>query len=214
MPDRPILVATTNPGKIAELKMLFDQGIQWLSLADIPALPEVEEDGMTFSENARKKASEYARLSGLWTLSDDSGLVVDALDGAPGVFSARFAGMTGDRQRVDRANSEKLLAQLQGLPQEHRGARFVCCLCLADPQQVLAETTGTLEGIIHESHVGTNGFGYDPIFYVTELEKTAAQLSAEQKNAISHRGKALRAMKPALEKLLSASLQRDPGEIR
>jgi len=204
MPDHRILVATTNPGKIAELKILLDQGIQWLSLADIPPLPEVEEDGLTFSENARKKASEYALLSGLWTLSDDSGLIVDALEGAPGVFSARFAGITGDRQRVDRANSEKLLAQLQGLSREQRSARFVCCLCLADPQQVLAETTGTLEGYIHTSHVGDNGFGYDPIFYVTEMEKTAAQLSADQKNAISHRGKALRAMKPALQRLLSA----------
>ncbi len=198
-----VLVATTNPGKVAELQDLLCRDIQWLSLADVPAMPTVEEDGMTFAQNARKKACEYARLSGLWTLSDDSGLVVDALDGDPGVFSARFAGITGDRAHVDRANSEKVLTRLQGLSTGQRSARFVCCLCLADPQHVLAETTGTLEGRIHEAPVGDNGFGYDPIFFVPDLQKTAAQLTAEQKNAISHRGKALRAMKPTLQRLLS-----------
>lgn len=203
MPINRVLVATTNPGKVAELKDLLNQNTQWLSLTDVPPMPDVEEDGMTFAENARKKASEYARLSGLWTLSDDSGLVVDALEGAPGVFSARFAGITGDRAQVDRANSEKVLASLQGLSREQRGARFVCCLCLADPQHILAETTGTLEGRIHESPMGDRGFGYDPIFFVPELKKTAAQLTPEQKNAISHRGNALRAMKPTLQRLLN-----------
>lgn len=203
MPMNRVLVATTNPGKVAELQDLLSQDIQWLSLADVASMPAVEEDGRTFAENARKKASEYARLSGLWTLSDDSGLVVDALDGAPGVFSARYSGTTGDRAQVDRANSEKVLAGLQGLPEDRRSARFVCCLCLADPRHILAETTGTLEGRIHDSPVGDSGFGYDPIFFIPELQKTAAQLTAEQKNAISHRGNALRALRPTLQRLLS-----------
>ena len=201
-----ILVATTNPGKVRELGALLAADVVWKSLADFPGLDEVVEDGATFAENARKKATQYAKATGLWTLADDSGLVVDALDGAPGVKSARFSGKrpTGeDRGLLDHRNMAKVLDLLQGVPRERRTARFVCCLCLASPERVLAETRGTVEGLIAEEEVGTNGFGYDPIFFVPQLGKTAAQLTAEQKNAVSHRGNAIGELRPLLAKLLA-----------
>jgi XTP/dITP diphosphohydrolase len=184
-----------------------------VGLGDFPGIGEIEEDGKTFAENASKKALGYAKATGLWTLADDSGLVVDALGGEPGVKSARFAGAKdkdNDRKAVDRKNFEKVLKLLEGVPKEKRSARFVCCLCLAcpepvegaSPQRVLIETEGKLEGIIGERPVGENGFGYDPIFFVPKLNKTVAQLAAEEKNAISHRGQALRILKPQLEGLL------------
>ncbi len=145
---RVILVATTNPGKVRELRALLGTQVDWKSLADFPGVPEVKEDGATFAENACKKALGYAQATGLWTLADDSGLVVDALGGAPGVNSARFSGARppgGDRRLLDRRNMEKLLALLQDVPPEKRTARFVCCLCLASPEKVLLETRGTLE---------------------------------------------------------------------
>jgi XTP/dITP diphosphohydrolase len=141
----------------------------------------------------------------LWTLADDSGLVVDALGGAPGVNSARFAGEKApgeDRRIIDRRNMEKLLSLLQGVPQEKRTARFVCCLCLASPQEILIETQGSVEGLITEEPAGTGGFGYDPVFLVPALGKTVAQLGDEEKNAISHRGNAMRRLKPLLATLL------------
>ncbi len=182
-------------------------GVQWKSLADFPGAGEVKEDGATFAENARKKASGYARATGLWTLADDSGLVVDALGGVPGVNSARFSGerpREADRKLLDRRNVEKVLSLLQGVPAEKRTARFVCCLCLASPEKVLVETQGTLEGLIIDKPAGTGGFGYDPIFYVPHLAKTVAQLGEDEKNAISHRGNALRKLRPPLDELLSA----------
>lgn len=203
MSKRKILVATTNPGKIAELAALLEN-IQWLGLADLPPLPEVVEDGDSFAENARKKARQYAQASDLWTLSDDSGLVVDALNGAPGVHSARYAGVSNpDRRVVDQANIDKVLARVQGVPEEERSARFVCCLCLASPTDVLIETTGTVMGRLISSKRGHAGFGYDPIFFLPDLGKTMAQLSPEEKNALSHRGQALRALKPELEQRMN-----------
>jgi XTP/dITP diphosphohydrolase len=205
---REILVATTNPGKVRELRALLGAQVEWKSLADFPGIPEVKEDGATFAENARKKALGYAQATGLWTLADDSGLVVDALDGAPGVNSARFSGdrpKGADRKLLDRRNMEKLLSLLQDVPAEKRTARFVCCLCLADPAGVLLETRGTLEGIIAAEPAGTGGFGYDPVFLVPPLGKTVAQLGAEEKNAISHRGNAMRALKPLLMGLLQTA---------
>ena len=212
-PDRPsiqktILVATTNPGKVRELRAMLGDEVEWKSLADFPGVGEVKEDGATFAENARKKALGYARATGLWTLADDSGLVVDALGGAPGVNSARFSGeraQGADRRIVDRRNMEKLLSMLQGVPKEKRTARFVCCLCLAGPEKVLIETQGTLEGLITEEPAGTGGFGYDPVFLVPQLGKTVAQLGEEEKNAISHRGNAMRKLKPLLVELLKSS---------
>jgi XTP/dITP diphosphohydrolase len=202
---RRILVATTNPGKVRELRALLGEGIEWKSLADFPGVGEVTEDGATFAENARKKALGYARATGLWTLADDSGLVVDALGGAPGVNSARFSGERArgaDRKVIDRRNMEKLLSLLQGVPMGKRTARFTCCLCLASRDKVLIETQGTLEGLITEEPAGTGGFGYDPVFFVPQLGKTVAQLGEDEKNAISHRGNAMRKLKPLLRNLL------------
>jgi XTP/dITP diphosphohydrolase len=209
---REILVATTNPGKVRELRALLGGDIEWKSLADFPGVGAVEEDGATFAENARKKATGYARATRLWTLADDSGLVVDALGGAPGVNSARFAGVRAegtDRKVLDRRNLEKLLSLLEGVPQEKRTARFVCCLCLAEPDQVLLETQGTLEGVIAEEPAGAGGFGYDPVFLVPGLGKTVAQLGDDEKNAISHRGKAMRRLRPLLDGLLRRERQTD-----
>jgi XTP/dITP diphosphohydrolase len=206
-----ILVATTNPGKIAEIKALLDDNIEWVSLSDFADISEVKEDGATFAENACKKAIGYAKTTGLWTLADDSGLVIDALGGEPGVKSARFSGTKdkvcpersrGNRTLLDHKNMAKVLKLMQGVPEEKRTARFVCHLCLASPDKILAETQGALEGLITEKEIGQNGFGYDPIFFVPHLNKTVGQLTAEEKNAISHRGNAIRKLKPLLEQLL------------
>ncbi len=201
--ERKILVATTNPGKIAELRAMLDLDVEWVGLAEFPNINEVKEDGETFAENARKKAVGYAKQTGLWTLADDSGLMVDALGGQPGVKSARFSGAKEkNRTLLDHKNMAKVLTLLEAVPKEKRTARFVCHLCLASPERILIETEGKLEGFIAEKEAGTNGFGYDPIFFVPHLNKTVAQLTREEKNAISHRGNAIRELKPLLEKLL------------
>lgn len=203
-----ILVASTNPGKLAEIRAMLGRPgkpVQWLDLSDFKGIVEIEEDGQTFAENARKKALGYAKATGLWTIADDSGLVIDALGGEPGVKSARFAGESpkgADRKLIDRRNIAKALKLLEGVPRDKRTARFVCCLCLSGPEKVLVETEGTLEGLIIDKEAGENGFGYDPVFFVPQLSKTVAQLAAEEKNAISHRGNALRKLKPLLERLL------------
>ena len=203
---RKILVATTNPGKITELRAMLEGDIEWLSLADCDGIVEVEEDGVTFAENARKKALGYAKATGLWTIADDSGLVVDALDGDPGIKSARFSGAKDkDRTLLDHKNMAKVLELLKGVPREKRTAKFICHLCLASPDEILIETEGTLEGFINDKPVGENGFGYDPIFFVPHLNKTVAQLTREEKNAISHRGNAIRKLKPLLNKLLETA---------
>ncbi|OHB60188.1 MAG: non-canonical purine NTP pyrophosphatase, RdgB/HAM1 family [Planctomycetes bacterium RBG_13_46_10] len=218
-----ILVATTNPGKLSEISQMLDFDIDWVSLSDFPDTKEIIEDGKTFAENARKKALGYAKQTHLWTLADDSGLVVDALNGAPGVNSARFsclaptpavgvtkeylaAGFTGgspkNRQLLDHKNMQKVLTLLKDIPKQKRTARFACSLCLASPQKVLLETEGKLEGIIAEKEAGSNGFGYDPIFFLPDLDKTVAQLSVKEKNSISHRGNAVRKFAPLLHKLI------------
>ena len=204
---RKILVASSNPGKVAELRAMLDADVDWVGLDAFESLCEVVEDGMTFAENARKKAVGYSKQAGLWTLADDSGLVVDALGGEPGVKSARYSGeKAGDRELVDQRNMEKVLRKLQGVERQKRTARFVCRICLVDGEQVLAETEGRLEGIIAAEPIGQGGFGYDPIFFVPELNKTVAQLSTEQKNAISHRGRAIGKFKPLLEKKLAPDI--------
>jgi XTP/dITP diphosphohydrolase len=205
---RTILVATTNPGKLEELTALLEQvgrGIEWLDLKDFPGISQVVEDGETFADNARKKAIAYAQATGLWTIADDSGLVIDALNGAPGVYSARYAAdecSPSNRKTMDTANWKKVLRQLKDVPDEKRTARFVCHLCLASPQEILIEATGTIEGVINHRPVGENGFGYDPIFYIPSIHKTAAQLENHEKNEISHRGTAIRQFKLPLENLL------------
>ena len=199
-----ILVATTNSGKMKELsEMLTDAAdpIEWLSLRDFSGIAEVVEDGATFADNARKKALGYAQATGLWTLADDSGLAIDFLDGAPGVHSARFAAKearSNDRKAIDIANYQHVLRLMESVPDEKRTARFVCHLCLASPATVLLEATGQIEGVIARAPVGDNGFGYDPIFYIPEAGKTAAQLDATQKNSIAHRARALAAWIPQL----------------
>jgi XTP/dITP diphosphohydrolase len=214
--EKEILVATGNLGKIVEIRAMLEADVQWLSLADLPPMAEIEEDGLTFAENARKKAAGYAKATGLWTLADDSGLVVDALGGAPGVKSARFSGekskdadspMDSSRRKlIDHRNIAKTLELLKDVPEEKRTARFVCRLCLASPERILIETEGILEGLITNREIGRNGFGYDPIFFVPDMNKTVAQLTGEEKNAISHRGNAIRKLKPLLDELLKTDL--------
>lgn len=202
---RNILVATTNPGKIAELRAMLDFDVEWLGMSDVGDIGQIKEDGSTFAENARKKALGYAKSTGLWTIADDSGLVVDALGGEPGVKSARFSGektINDDGTLIDHRNIAKVLELLKDVPEKKRTARFVCSLCLASPEEILIETEGMLEGLITNREIGKNGFGYDPIFFVPHLDKTVAQLTAEEKNAISHRGNAIRKFKPLLEELL------------
>jgi len=202
---RKILVASTNPGKIAELRAMLDFGVEWLGLSDFEEISEIKEDGVTFTENAHKKALGYARATGLWTIADDSGLVIDALGGEPGVKSARFSGektTNDDGTLIDHRNIAKVLELLKDVPKEKRTARFFCCLCLASPEQILIETEGTLKGLITNREIGKNGFGYDPIFFVPHLNKTIAQLTSEEKNAISHRGNAIRKLKPLLTALI------------
>ena len=186
-----ILLATHNAGKLREMRQITaGWPVQWLSLDAFPELGDVEETGTTFAENARLKALQYAQATGMFTIADDSGLEVDALNGAPGVYSARYAGTPKD----DAANNRKLVATLRDVPAEQRTARFRCVMALAHDGEVLIETSGTYEGLIVDEPCGTDGFGYDPHFYVPDLEKTVAELSPQVKNARSHRGQALRAM--------------------
>jgi len=200
---RQVVVATTNPGKFAELKSMLNADLEWLSLSDFDNITEIKEDGRTFAENARKKAIGYAKQTKLWTIADDSGIVVDALGGEPGVKSARFSGEKEEnRQLLDHKNMAKVLHLLEGVPEEKRTARFVCCLSLASPEKILIETEGMLEGFIAQEEKGKNGFGYDPVFFVPQLKRTVAQLTPEQKNAISHRGNAIRKFKPLFDNLL------------
>lgn len=183
-----LVLATRNQGKVREMsELLGPQGIEIISLAEFPELGDVEEDGDTFRENAIKKASAVCEQTGLMALADDSGLEVDALDGAPGVHSARFAGEPKD----DAANNRKLLDLLSGVPPEQRTARFRCVIAIAVPDGWAYTADGTCEGVIAEEPRGSGGFGYDPLFYLPEYGKTFAELDLETKNKISHRGRAL-----------------------
>lgn len=190
-----LLLATGNPGKLRELRALVaGTPLMCVGLAEFPDVPTAEETGATFAENACLKALHYAGHTGLWTLADDSGLEVDALDGAPGVLSARYAGVPSD----DAANNRKLIAALTGVAPAQRTARFRCAMALAEPGQVRAEATGTFEGLIVDVPRGTQGFGYDPHFLVPDLGCTSAELPSDVKNQRSHRGQALRAMLPQI----------------
>lgn len=182
-----LIIATHNPGKVKELEgMLTPLGFEVESLLDYPDAPETEETGTTFEENAALKATEAAAYFGHAVLADDSGLEVDALDGAPGVYSARFAGP----EKSVGANNVLLLEKLNG--ETNRTARFVCALCLAKPNGETLTVRGTIEGTIGYSPQGENGFGYDPLFIVPSLHKTAAELERDEKAVVSHRGQALR----------------------
>lgn len=195
-----ILVATGNPGKLGEVRAILGElGVEFHTLGDVGSLPEPVEDQDTFEANAALKARHYSQLTGRWTLADDSGLEVDALGGAPGVLSARYAGP----QRNDRDNNAKLVAELADVADERRSARFRCAMALADGERILASSSGVIQGRIIDRPRGENGFGYDPHFFVPELGLTTAQMPPEQKNRISHRGQALRALAPSLARLLA-----------
>ena len=201
MPNSPIhrlVVATSNPHKIEEIAaVLGPQGFEVLGLADAGGadLEEPDETGATFAENARIKAVAYAQALGVPCLADDSGLEVDALGGEPGVRSARWSGVGGDRATRDAANNRKLIERIAAVPSRERTARFVCAMCLAAPDgTVLAESRGTFEGVVVETPRGTNGFGYDPHLFLPDEGRTSAELSPEEKNARSHRGAATRAI--------------------
>ena len=186
---RDILVATTNRYKLEEYRVIF-AGLPYrlLSLYDKQIDLDIEETGTTFAENAELKALTYASISGMLSLADDSGLEIDALGGAPGVYSARFAGRDTSYEERFRL----ILAQLNGLPEERRTARFRCAITIAEPSGFYRTVEGVIEGLIADAPRGTQGFGYDPIFLVPALGKTTAELAPEQKNRISHRGKAAR----------------------
>ena len=208
-PARRIMVlASGNSGKLREItETLGELPIRMVGLGELAHVDEPVENGSTFAENARDKALYYARATGHWCLADDSGLVVDALGGAPGVRSARYArddcppGAT--RRTLTAANNARLLRLLGERPPEKRTARFVCHLALADADGVLIETCGTVEGIIADSPRGTGGFGYDPLFLIPAAGMTAAEMTPDRKNAVSHRGKAVRRFAKLLADLLA-----------
>ncbi|MGP7816778.1 XTP/dITP diphosphatase [Niallia sp. 01092] len=196
---KEIIIATKNEGKAKEFVQMFAPlGYAVKTLLDYPEVPEVEETGTTFEENAILKAETVSKLIGKVVISDDSGLIVDALNGEPGVYSARYAG----EQKDDQANMDKVLAELEGVPTDKRTARFCCTLAVANPTKETLTFTGTCEGIILEEKQGEFGFGYDPIFYVVEEEKAMAEFPPEKKNTISHRANALQKLKEQLHSVL------------
>ena len=193
-----VVLATHNEHKVMEIMAIFsDIPIQFVTLNNYPGAPEVVEDGKTLEENAQKKAYEIARFTKEIALADDSGLEVEFLDGMPGVISARFAG--ANCSYAD--NNTKLLKSMKGVPTEHRKARFRCVMALAVPEGATQTVQGVLNGYITDRARGEEGFGYDPVFLVPEQGKTLSELGPKLKNGLSHRYKALQAMKPILLKL-------------
>jgi XTP/dITP diphosphohydrolase len=195
-PSARLLLATRNPGKLVELRRMLS-GFDVVGLADVPDFPEAPETGATFAENALAKARDAAAATGLPSVADDSGLAVDALNGMPGVLSARWSGRHGD----DRANLELLLAQIGDVPDERRGAAFVCAAALVVPGGPETVVHGAWTGRLTRAPRGTNGFGYDPIFVPDGETRTSAELSADEKDAASHRARALQALLPHLRAL-------------
>lgn len=194
-----VIIATKNSGKAKEFVKMFETyGIDVKTLIDYPELPDVEETGKTFAENALLKAESAARLTGQLAIADDSGLVIDALDGRPGVYSARYAGIDKD----DKANNRKVLEEMAEIADDHRSARFKCVLAVSFPDDlgpIIVE--GDCEGRIARAESGTNGFGYDPLFIPDGFDQTMAQLEPHVKNEISHRAKALQKLQVALTEL-------------
>jgi XTP/dITP diphosphohydrolase len=203
-----LVLATRNPGKLAELRRILaasQVGVDAVSLDGFPGMPEVAETGATFAENALLKARAVAAHTRLPAVADDSGLCADALNGMPGVLSARWAGHHGD----DEANLRLLLAQLTDVPPPRRGAHFACAAALVLPAGAEHVTEGTVHGWLTDAPRGTNGFGYDPIFVPEGRDLTTAEMSAEEKDAISHRGKAFRALAPVIAAVLGGDDQPD-----
>jgi len=195
-----VVIATRNPGKFREIKAILSSlPLKFLSLEDFPDLPEVVEDGATFAENAGKKARTVADFTGRPAIADDSGLVVDALQGRPGVFSSRYAG----EKATDRERCQKLLDEMASIPEGKRQARFVCVMAVAFPRGRMEVVMGECRGSITSAPRGKRGFGYDPIFFVPQFGKTMAELEPEEKNRISHRARALEKLKVVLPTFLS-----------
>lgn len=193
---KKLIFATGNAGKMKEIRMILaDMGYEIRSMKEEGIDPEIIEDGTTFEENAVIKAKAVAALTDAIVLADDSGLEIDALNKEPGIYSARYMG----EDTSYHVKNNNLIERLEGVPEEHRSARFVCAIAAVLPEGKVLVTTGTIEGRIGYEEKGENGFGYDPIFYVPEYGCTSAELTEEQKNEISHRGKALRAMKELLK---------------
>lgn len=195
MAKRKIIIATKNPGKARDFSVLLEPaGYEIETLLDHPEIPDVEETGYTFEENARLKAETISALLGVPVLADDSGIIVDALDGMPGVYSARFAG----EPKSDAANNAKLLAMLGELRNSSRTAHFHCTLVVAHPTKKSLVVEGVLDGEIAKYPSGEYGFGYDPLFYIPTLQKTMAELTDEEKNQISHRAIAMQRLREQL----------------
>lgn len=185
---KKVVIATKNKGKAKDFEVIFGPlGYEVVTMFDVAPDMEIEETGTTFEENAILKAETLSKALNLLVIADDSGLMIDALNDEPGVYSARYAG-----DHDDAANIEKVLKNLQGVPEAERTARFGCCLAITGPDYPTQTVFGTCEGIILEERRGDNGFGYDPIFYVPEKRLTMAQMSPAEKGAISHRGNALK----------------------
>jgi len=196
---KEVIIATKNPGKAREFEHIFaTRGIEVRTLLDFPELPEVEETGTTFEENATLKAEAVSRALNKMVIGDDSGLIVDALEGRPGIYSARYAG----EPKNDQNNTDKVLVELAGIPENTRTARFYCALAIAIPKQATRTVSGTCEGRILNERRGSNGFGYDPVFYVPEKGMTMAELSSTEKNTISHRANALKKLDVILDTIL------------
>ena len=193
---RTLLLATRNLHKLEEFRAIFsDLPLRLLSLRDLQLAIDVEETGTTYAENAELKARAYAQVSNMSTLADDSGLEIDALGGAPGVQSARYLGSETSYEERFRV----ILEQLKGLPLDKRSARFRCVIALVEPSGYIRMVEGVVEGVIADSPRGSNGFGYDPIFFIPELGKTFAELEPEHKNRISHRARAAQSARKLLE---------------
>ncbi|KAB7708592.1 XTP/dITP diphosphatase [Bacillus aerolatus] len=201
---KTVIIATKNKGKAKEFTSLFaDYGIEVKTLLDYPLFEDVEETGETFEENAVLKAETISAQTGQLVIADDSGLMIDALDGRPGVYSARYAG----EEKDDKANIEKVLHELKGTPADERTARFYCALAIARPGKETVTVSGVCEGIITEEKQGTNGFGYDPIFWVEQFGKTMAELQPDEKNSISHRGQAIKKLDNMLPDLIGGETE-------
>jgi XTP/dITP diphosphohydrolase len=194
-----VVIATRNPGKFREIKAILSSlPLKFLSLEDFPDIPEVVEDGATFAENAGKKARMIADFTGRLAIADDSGLAVDALQGRPGVFSSRYAG----EKATDRERCQKLLDEMASIPKGKRQARFVCAMAVALPRGRMEVVEGECRGRVTSAPRGKRGFGYDPIFFVPQFGKTMGELEPEEKNRISHRGRALEKLKALLPEFL------------
>lgn len=199
-----VIIATKNRGKAREFEDIFrSRGYEIRTLLDYPEIEDIDETGNTFEENAILKAEAVSATLNKLVISDDSGLVIDSLDGRPGIFSARYAG----EQKNDEANIDKVLEEMSEIPQSERTARFYCALALAAPEQKTLTVSGTCEGKILGERRGTNGFGYDPIFFVSEKGISMAELSSAEKNQISHRANAIQ----KLDKILDSFLESDPS---